>query len=160
MVNGSKHNGDAAGQSDLPRSILFVCNQNAVRSPMAHGLADHHCRRRVYVDSVGLIAGIIDGFTLAVMQEVGIDLSGRQPKALNDVTLSDYDLVVALTPQSLKQLQDKLTGSDVRLEYWPTFDPCDAEGSRDQQLESYRRVRDQLEARIGDLFPFSDQTGA
>ncbi len=128
---------------------------------MAHGLANHYCKRRVYVESAGLIAGLLDGFTHAVMQELDIDLSGRAPKALSDITLNDYELIVTLTPQSKAAVEKQLaetvsckTTKIPRLEYWPTHDPCDAEGSRDQLLDSYRRVRDQLEARIGDLFIF------
>ena len=122
---------------------------------MAHGLADYHCKRRVFVESVGLIAGLLDPFSVAAMKELDVNIAKRPPRALNEIDPTRFDIVVALTPQSYEKIYPLLLGSESRLEYWPTFDPCDAEGNRDQVLDAYRRVRDQLEARIGDLFDFS-----
>jgi len=137
-----------------PKSVLFVCNQNAVRSPMAQGLANHQWKRRVFVDSVGLIAGLLDPFSVTVMKELNINIATRPPRALNEIDPSKFDIVVALTPQSYDKLKTLLAGARTRLEYWPTFDPCDNDGNRDQVIEAYRSVRDQLEARIGDLLSF------
>lgn len=144
----------ASLKASPPTSVLFVCNQNAVRSPMAHGLADYHWKRRIFVDSVGLIAGLLDPFSVSVMKELKINIATRPPRALNEVDPSKFDIVVALTPQSYNKLQPLLSGTSTQLEYWPTFDPCDSEGNRDQVMGAYRSVRDQLEARIGDLLSF------
>ncbi len=131
-----------------PKSVLFVCNQNSIRSPMAHGLADSYCKRRVYVDSAGLIASELNGFSIEVMKELKINIEGYEPKTLKNVQLTDFDLVIALTDMCHDRLAQLLEGTDVSLELWPTNDPCDGEGSRNQMLESYRKVRDQLRARI------------
>lgn len=144
--------------TDAPKkmcSVLFVCNQNAVRSPMAEALAKRHSKRRLFVESVGLIAGALDPFSVAAMAEEKIDISDHEPKTLSDIDLSAFDLVVALTPESYDYITKLMPGENSRLEYWPTPDPSDAEGNREQVMDSYRLVRDHLECRIADRFPFN-----
>lgn len=136
------------------QSVLFVCNQNAVRSPMAEALANRHCKRRVFIESVGLIAGNLDPFSVAAMAEEKIDIGHHEPKAIADVDITLFDLVIALTPESHAHIQRMQLGDDTQLEYWPTPDPSDAEGNRNQVMDSYRLVRDRLEVRIADKFPF------
>lgn len=115
---------------------------------MAHALAEQHCRRRVYIDSVGLHPGDLDGFSIAVMSELGIDITGHEPKEIGDVDPRSFDLIVSLTPESHHQLMEYLEGDAIAVEYWPTFDPSSAKGNRDQILGTYRHVRDQLKAQI------------
>ncbi len=139
--------------SEIPKSVLFLCNQNAVRSPMAEALANKHCKRRVFVESAGLIAGALDPFSVAAMAEEGVNIEDHKAQTLADIDLSAFDLVIALTEES----RDKVTGklnADAVLEYWATPDPSDAEGNRNQVMDSYRLVRDHLECRIADRFLF------
>lgn len=136
------------------QSVLFVCNQNAVRSPMAEALANRHCKRRIFIDSVGLIAGNLDPFSVAAMAEDGIDISSHEPKQFGAIDLSVFDLVIALTPESRDHIEKTRKTADFELEYWPTPDPSDSEGNRNQVIDSYRLVRDRLETMIADRFPF------
>ncbi|GHF17723.1 arsenate reductase [Kordiimonas sediminis] len=134
------------------RSILFACNQNAVRSPMAEALATRFFKRRVFVDSAGLVAGTLDGFSVAAMQELNIDISDHEAKTLQDIRIDDFDMIVALTPESRDKIQELVADKDIRVDYWLTPDPAEAEGNRNQVLDSYRLVRDRLECRIADAF--------
>lgn len=136
------------------RSILFVCNQNAVRSPMAEALAYRHFKRRAFIESVGLIAGALDPFSVAAMAEEKIDISDHQSQPLSAVDINQFDVIIALTPESHEHIQKALGDDTDKLEYWATPDPSDAEGNRNQVMESYRLVRDRLEVRIADRFPF------
>lgn len=138
-----------------PRSVLFVCNQNSVRSPMAYGLADSHAKRRVFVDSAGLENRDLDPFVAQVMREWGYDLMGHHSKTIDDVTPSDFDLVVALTDQSYNAMLDVLKDADTALEFWPTADPCLAEGNRQQVMDAFRLVRDDLDKRIKSRLVFA-----
>ena len=138
----------------LPRSVLFICNLNAVRSPMAHALADHHCRRRVYVDSVGVAAGELDPFSVAAMAELGLDISHHRPKSFDALPVADFDLIISLTPEAQHRAVEMTRHSDAELEYWPTLDPTLTDGSREQRLDAYRQVRDGLKQRITDRFDF------
>lgn len=120
---------------------------------MAEALADKHCKRRVFVESAGLIAGALDPFSVAAMEEEGVNIQNHTAKTLADVDLSLFDLVIALTEESRDRVAGMLK-SDTTLEYWATPDPSDAEGNRNQVMDSYRLVRDHLECRIADRFLF------
>jgi len=136
-----------------PKNVLFVCNQNAVRSPMAEALARKHSKQRMFVESAGLIAGTLDPFSVSAISEEGISLENHKAQTLADIDLSVFELVIALTPESHERLE-KMLGPDTKLEYWATPDPSDAEGNRNQVMDSYRLVRDHLEVRIADRFHF------
>ncbi|UTW55688.1 low molecular weight phosphatase family protein [Kordiimonas sp. SCSIO 12610] len=133
------------------KSVLFVCNQNAVRSPMAKGLADRYSKRRIFCESAGLVAGQLDGFSVAVMKEEKIDISEHQPKVLSSIPVEKFDAIIALTPESRDKVSKLAELHDIHLEYWQTPDPAEGEGNRDQVLDSYRLVRDHLECRIADF---------
>lgn len=139
--------------SAMPKSVLFLCNQNAVRSPMAEALAEKHFKRRIFVKSAGLIAGALDPFSVAAMAEEGVDIESHKAQTLADIDLSLFDLVIALTEESRDKVASALK-PDTKLEYWATPDPSDAEGNRNQVMDSYRLVRDHLECRIADRFLF------
>lgn len=134
--------------AETPKSVLFLCNQNAVRSPMAKALAERHSKRRIFVESAGLIAGSLDPFSVSAMAEESIDISDHKAKTLQDVKIELFDLVIALTEESRDHVAK--SSPDTNLEYWATPDPSDSEGNRNQVLDSYRLVRDHLEVRIAD----------
>ena len=148
--------GEAA---DLPGAVLFACSRNAARSPMAASILKHLAGRRVYVDSAGVRAGAPDPFAAAVMEEIGIDLSGHVPKSLGELPDFSFDLIVTLSPQAHHQALQLASGYAVEVEYWPTPNPSHAEGSREQMLEAYRALRDGLFARIKARFPLMGAAG-
>ncbi|WP_374765132.1 arsenate-mycothiol transferase ArsC [Yunchengibacter salinarum] len=133
------------------KSLLFVCNQNAVRSPMAEALARQMAAPGLHVASVGLVPGMLDPFSVAVMREAGIDIADHAPRALNRVDLADFDRVVALTDGALGAMQRALGPDSGKLLHWPIPDPGADDGSRAQLLAAYRSVRDQLKRRIAAL---------
>ena len=140
----------------LPRSVLFLCNQNAVRSPIAEALLTRAARGRLYVDSVGLLrAPVLDPFSVAVMAELGIDLAEYPPKGIDELRDNGFELVTALTPEAhdAARSDDFMPGASI--EYWPTINPSLAEGGRETVLSAYRAVRDQLALRIAHRFGFS-----
>lgn len=138
----------------LPRSVLFTCNENAVRSPMAEGLARTYFKRRIFVASAGIVAGQLDSFSIEVMRESSIDISHHQPKTFDDVAEEDFALIISLTPEAQHHAVELTRASDAVVEYWPTFDPTIIEGSRQTRLNAYREVRDALRKRIIERFNF------
>jgi protein-tyrosine-phosphatase len=140
----------------LPGAVLFACNYNRVRSPMAAGLMRRLYGARVFVDSVGLRAApadgsagdIIDPFTVAVMDELGVDLAAHRPRTFDDLEDESFDVVVSLTPEAHHRAIELTRGRATDVEYWPTFDPTLAAGSREAVLDAYREVRDSLESRL------------
>lgn len=137
----------------LPGSVLFACTQNAIRSPMAESYLKHIHGRRVYVDSVGVRTGLVDGFAIAVMDEIGIDISNHHPKSFDDLEDTTFDLVMTLSPEAHHRALELTRTMAVDVELWNTMDPTIVHGSREQRLDAYRQVRDSLIARIDRRFP-------
>jgi protein-tyrosine-phosphatase len=137
----------------LPGSVLFACSYNSIRSPMAEGLLKHLHGRRIFVDSVGVRARPVDPFVIAVMQELGIDLGRHRNKTFDDLDDTSFDIVVTLSPEAQHKAVEMTRIMACEVEYWPTYDPALAEGSRDVTLAAYRDVRDQLMRRLRQRFP-------
>lgn len=131
-------------QAPIPSSVLFVCGENALRSPMAEAILKSLCGDRIYVDSVGVRAGEIDPMAVEVMAEIGIDMSGHRSKRISDLLDSSFDLIISLTPEAHHQAVELTRSSAADVEYWPTFDPAAVESSRQARLDAYRQVRDGL----------------
>ena len=144
---------DATGQGSLPGAVLFCCSENAIRSPMAEALLKHLLGHRIYVDSAGVRAGELDGFAVAVMEELGIDLTRHRSKTLDDLEDGSFDLIVSLSPEAQHSAVELTRTWACDVEYWQTFDPSIVEGGREARLAAYRQVRDQLLERIRKRFP-------
>jgi protein-tyrosine-phosphatase len=135
--------------------VLFACNFNRVRSPMAAGLMKLIYGDRVFVDSCGLRRGEeeeADPFAVAVMDELGADLSHHHGKRFEDLQDGSFDVVVSLTPEAQHRAVEMSRGRSVDIEFWKTADPTLAAGSREAILAVYRQVRDDLRARILERF--------
>ncbi|MEM9122790.1 MAG: low molecular weight phosphatase family protein, partial [Pseudomonadota bacterium] len=118
---------------DLPGAVLFACNFNAVRSPMAAAIMKHLYGQFVYVDSAGVRAGELDPFVVAVMEEIGIDVGGHRPRSFDQVEEGSFDLVISLTPEAQHKAVELTRTMAVDIEYWPTIDPTAVHGSREQR---------------------------
>jgi protein-tyrosine-phosphatase len=138
---------------DLPGSVLFACSHNAIRSPMAEALMKYLHGSRVYVDSVGVRPTEIDPFAVAVLDEIGIDLSRHRPKHFDDLEDDYFDLVVSLSPEAQHRAVELTRHSSCEIEFWPTMEPSLIEGSREVRLDAYRTLRDELLARLRRRFP-------
>jgi protein-tyrosine-phosphatase len=150
---------DAAVPTRLPGAVLFACNFNRVRSPMAEALLRRACGDRVFVDSCGLKLDVVqaedggvDPFVAAVMAELSCDLSTHRAKTFDQLEDDSFDLVISLTPEAQHRAVELTRGRAAEIEYWPTFDPTLSEGSREARLAAYRDVRDALARRISERF--------
>ena len=137
---------------DLPGAVLFSCSMNAVRSPMAEALLKHLLGHKVYVDSAGVRASEIDPFAVEVMDEIGIDLSKHKSKTFDDLEDTSYDLIISLSPEAQHKAVELTRTMACEVEFWNTYDPSIAEGSRESRLAAYRQVRDFLKKRIEQRF--------
>jgi protein-tyrosine-phosphatase len=146
---------DEPARPSRPHAVLFACGMNAVRSPMAAALLQQMFGKQLYVASAGVQKGEVDTFTVAVMEEIGIDIARHKPitfEELEDLEGLNFDLIVTLSPPAHHKALELTRTAAVEVEYWPTVDPTATEGSREQRLDAYREVRDQLLARIRDRF--------
>jgi protein-tyrosine-phosphatase len=141
--------------SDRPLAVLFACGLNSVRSPMAAALFGQIFGRSIYVGSAGVRKGELDPFAVAAMDEIGLDISRHKPVTFEEIEEWEglnFDLIVTLAPEAHHRALEITRTNAIDVEYWPTADPSAVEGSREQRLEAYREVRDQLLARIRQRF--------
>ena len=136
--------------NSLPQSILFCCDHNAVRSPMAEGIMKKLYGTGTYVQSVGVINDLeIDGFSIAVCDEIGVELSRHRSRSFDEMErwgddLSSFDLIVALSPASQRRALELTRLFHLTVEYWPILDPTGIGETRETKLVSYRQTRDQI----------------
>ena len=138
-------------ERERPRAILFLCGHNQVRSPIAAALAKHLFGSSMYAASAGVLKGEPDPFVTAVMDEIGIDLAPHKSVTLDEIEEYEglnFDLVVSLSPEAHHQALDLTRRLPFDVEYWPIPNPTAVEGSREQRLDAYRAVRDDLLKRI------------
>jgi protein-tyrosine-phosphatase len=144
-----------AARSTRPQAVLFACGLNSVRSPMAAGLFKQMIGRSIYVASAGVKKGELDPFAVAVLDDLGIDITKHRPmtfEELDDWEGLNFDLIVTLSPEAHHKALELTRTLAADVEYWPTPDPTAAEGTREQRLAAYRQVRDQLTERIRQRF--------
>ena len=136
--------------NSLPQSILFCCDHNAVRSPMAEGIMKKLYGTGTYVQSVGVINDLeIDGFSIAVCDEIGVELSRHRSRSFDEMErwgddLSSFDLIIALSPASQRRALELTRLFHLTVEYWPILDPTGIGETREMKLVSYRQTRDQI----------------
>jgi protein-tyrosine-phosphatase len=151
----------APSRPRAPQAVLFSCGLNSVRSPMAASLLQHMFPQALYVKSAGVKKGELDPFAVAVMAELGQDISGHRPmtfEELDDWEGLNFDLIITLSPEAHHKALELTRTLAADVEYWPTQDPTGTDGNREQKLEAYREVCDGLSLRIRKRF--SKSSGA
>jgi protein-tyrosine-phosphatase len=143
----------AERSDELPGSVLFACTQNALRSPMAEALMKYLHGGRVYVQSAGVRPGPLDPFAVAVLDEIGLDLSKHRARSFDELEDDYFDLVISLSPEAQHRAVELTRTSSCEIEFWPILDPSLTMGSREVQLDAYRVLRDDLLSRLRRRFP-------
>ncbi|MFT3689545.1 low molecular weight phosphatase family protein [Paenirhodobacter sp.] len=135
---------------EFPQSVLFCCDHNATRSPMAEGMMKKFYGRQTYVQSVGVKNDLeIDGFAVSVCAEVGVNLERHRSRSFTELQewgddLGAFDLIIALSPAALRQAQELTRFYHLEVEYWPIMDPTGLGETREARLSAYRQTRDQI----------------
>lgn len=139
----------------FPSSVLFCCDHNAVRSPMAEGLMKRLYGTRSYVQSAGVKSDLeIDGFSIAVCHEIGVELDRHRARTFEELgeDVAGFDLIVALSPAARAAAQTLARETEIEMDYWPINDPTGTGESRETKLDAYRRTRDQIRQHMVDRF--------
>ncbi|MEM6464288.1 MAG: low molecular weight phosphatase family protein [Pseudomonadota bacterium] len=152
MAPADEPDGPNLERQTTPTSILFLCGMNAIRSPMAELLARRYVPQGTFLASAGVRPGERDPFVDVVLEEVGLDLGGRQPRTVDELEDDYFDLVISLAPEAHHRALEMTRSSAVEAVYWPTPDPTVATGTRDQIVAAYRSVRDHIETMIKKRF--------
>ncbi len=141
-----------AKKHPLPQSILFVCEMNMVRSPMAAGLMRKLFPSVQTIESCGLMQGEADQWVETVMSDIGVDMSEHQPKTLHDLENDEFDIVIAFTPSATEGSKAFFEGQPTEILQWPL--PMPGTGSLDVRavLNDYRAMRDVIKTRLLNYF--------
>ncbi len=129
--------------------IVFLCTGNSCRSQMAEGFARHFGKERLEVYSAGTAPVGVNPRAIAVMQEVGIDISTQTSKAISKEMLDQADILITLCGDA--QESCPLVPGQVQKRHWPLEDPARAEGSEEEIMAKFRTVRDEIAVLVREL---------
>jgi arsenate reductase len=130
----------------MKRRVLFICTHNSARSQMAEGLLRHLRGGRFETFSAGTEATHVRPLAIKAMGELGIDISGQQSKTLDRYLNEPFDEVITVC-DTAAEVCPVFPGA-VRRRHWSFEDPSRATGNEAEQMEVYRRVRDEIRSRI------------
>ncbi|REJ18606.1 MAG: arsenate reductase (thioredoxin) [Caldibacillus debilis] len=128
------------------KKIYFLCTGNSCRSQMAEGWAKKLLGDEWEVQSAGIEAHGLNPRAVKAMAEVGIDISNQKSKVIDPEYLNHADLVVTLCSDADQRCP--MTPPHVKRVHWGFDDPAKAEGSEEEVMQAFRRVRDEIGARI------------
>ncbi len=140
------------------QSVLFCCDYNSVRSPMAEGIFKKIIGRKVFVQSAGVYNSLeINGFSIRVCKEIDVELNLHQVKSLDELEnkggfVGSFDLAVALTPLALKKINKFAKFSSLEIEFWEIEEPKTNDESIEDTIISYRKTRDLIYGKVKKRF--------
>ena len=140
------------------QSVLFCCDLNSVRSPMAEGICKKYHGFSMFVQSAGVSPKAeIDPFAVEVCEELGIKLKKHRSRSFKEMEawgddISSFDLIIALSPAAQRHALEYTRFFSLNIEYWKILDPTDIGESRTLKLNAYRTSRDQILDNINKRF--------
>ncbi|MFH2050794.1 MAG: arsenate reductase ArsC [bacterium] len=127
-------------------NILVLCTGNSCRSQMAEGFFREYGKEDVVVKSAGLDPSQVNPTAIKVMQEIGIDISGHKSTSLSEYLNDSFDYIITVCDNAAEKCP-VFPGGGNRL-HWPFEDPHYAEGTEEEKLDFFRKVRDQIGEKI------------
>jgi arsenate reductase len=126
--------------------VLILCTGNAARSQMAEGLLRHEGGDRFEVFSAGTKPSVVRPEAIAVMNEIGIDISDHRSKSVDEFIGQPLDVVITVCDNA-RESCPVFPGATKRL-HWPFEDPAATQGSEEERKAAFRRIRDRIHGRI------------
>jgi len=126
--------------------VMFLCTANSCRSQMAEGFARHYGKDVLEVHSAGLLATRVHPVAVAVMKEVGIDISKQESKSIGEPLLRKMDIVITLCGNAEESCP--WTPPEIRRIHWPIADPVGTIGSEEKIMNEFRKTRDAIKEKI------------
>jgi arsenate reductase (thioredoxin) len=126
--------------------LLVLCTGNSARSQMAEGLFRHEAGDRFEVFSAGTKPGFVRPEAIAVMSEIGIDISGHRSKSVDEFARQELQYVITACDNA-RESCPIFPATTLRM-HWPLEDPAAVQGSEAERLAAFRKVRDQIRNRI------------
>ena len=133
----------------MKRKVLFVCIHNSARSQMAEAFLNHHCGEQFEAHSAGIEPGKLNPIVVEAMQDIGIDISGNQAKAVFDYFKSGkiFTYVITVCDEASAERCPIFPGVTKRL-HWSFPDPSSFQGTPAEKLAGTRTVRDTIKAKV------------
>lgn len=128
----------------MKKRVLILCTGNSARSQMAEGLLRRDAGERFDVESAGTKPGCVWPEAIAVMREIGIDISGHRSKHVEEFTGQSFDYVLTVCDNA-NEICPVFPGGTTRL-HRSFEDPAGAQGNEDSRRAVFRRVRDEIRA--------------
>jgi arsenate reductase len=128
------------------KRILVLCTGNSARSQMGEGLFRHEGAGEWQVESAGTKPSLVRPEAIAAMAEIGIDISGHRSKSVDEFAGQNFDFVVTVCDNA-RDACPVFLGAMNRL-HWSFEDPATAQGSEDQRIAEFRRIRNQIHERV------------
>jgi arsenate reductase len=138
------------------KKVLVLCTGNSARSQMAEGLLRHEGGNRFEVFSAGTKPSQVRPEAIAVMKEIGLDISGHRSKSVDEFVGQDLEFVITVCDNA-KETCPIFPGTSKKL-HWSFDDPAAVEGPEDARLAAFRKIRDQIHGRIM-VFLKGDESG-
>lgn len=138
------------------KRILVLCTGNSARSQMGEGLFRHEGKGAYQVESAGTKPSHVRAEAIAAMKEIGIDISGHRSKSVDEFDGQPFDFVFTVCDNARDNCPVFPTGTE-RI-HWSFEDPAAVQGSEDERLAAFRRIRDQIHERVKAFF--RDQVAA
>jgi len=131
------------------KKVMFLCTANSCRSQVAEGFAKELGKGLVEVYSAGLMAAGVQARAIAVMKEIGIDISNQKSKVIDEDFLKKMDIVVTLCGYA-EDLCPR-TPHEIKRIHWPIKDPVGATGTEEEIMNEFRRARDEIKEKVQTL---------
>jgi len=128
------------------KRVLILCTGNSARSQMAEGLLRHDAGTVYEVFSAGTNPSQVRPEAIAVMREVGIDLSGHRSKSVEEFAGQDFDYVITVCDNAKESCP--IFPAKTKRIHWSIEDPAAAQGSEEERLGAFRRIRDELQTHL------------
>lgn len=135
-------------ENTTPKSVLFVCTLNSIRSPMAEGLMNKRFGKDIYCRSCGISTGELNQLMVTTMSEIGIDMSGHISRSLEEINDTSFDLLIAFTEDAANAARAVFDDSDTQIEVWPLPDPTIGAHDVRAMMNNYRSIRENIDMRL------------
>jgi len=132
----------------MRQKVLFLCTSNSCRSQMAEGILRHFYPMQFEVYSAGAKPSSVHPLAIKVMAEIGIDISKQKSKSVETFSGQDFDYVITLCGDYAKKACPVFIGKVKKTMHWNFIDPAEANGSEEQILTTFRKVRDEIKVKI------------
>ena len=129
-----------------PLKVMFLCTGNSCRSQMAEGLLRELGKEHVETYSAGLIPAGVHPRAIAVMKEIGIDITGQKSKPIDERLLRTMDVIITLCDNAEEACP--WTPAEVKKLHWSIKDPVGTRGREETIMKEFRRARDEIAERI------------